>query len=135
MRFLKNAYLMFALILLMVLRLFANGSWFSTIVFSGFIVAWYDIMNKVILSNKDIVSNQQKQRFAKVFIILNIVFFVFLAAIIVDLVTSCTWLDNTTLLDEITLLTLLVSLPQSQILEWINGFISGESEENYVGNN
>ena len=133
MKFLKNAYLIFILVLLMVLRLFANGSWFSTIVFAGFVIALYDIIHKVFHSNRNIIKNQQKERFAIVFIILNILFVLCLALIVVDLVTNWAWLDNTTLLDEVTLLTLLISLPQSQIIEWINNYISGESEANYVG--
>lgn len=133
MKFLKNAYLIFILVLLMVLRLFANGSWFSTIVFAGFVIALYDIIHKVFHSNRNIIKNQQKERFAIVFIILNILFVLCLALIVVDLVTNWAWLDNATLLDEVTLLTLLISLPQSQLIEWINNYISGESEANYVG--
>ena len=133
MKLLKNAYLILVLILLMVLRLFAEGSWFSAIVFAGFAVALYDIIHKIFHSNRNIIKNRQKERFAIVFIVLNVVFILCLALIVVDLVTNWAWMDNITLLDEITLLTLLISLPQSQIIEWVNNFISGESEVNHVG--
>lgn len=133
MKLLKNTYLIFILVLLIILRLFASGSWFSTIVFAGFVIALYDIIHKVFSSNRNIIKNQQKERFAIVFIILNVIFVLCLALIVVDLVTNWAWLDNTTLLDEVTLLTLLISLPQGQIIEWINNYISGESEANYVG--
>ncbi len=118
---LKNIYVIIALIVLMITRVFVcYGDWFSTVVIAGFLVALFDIISKLYLANRTLVIDKQKIRYAVIFIILNLIFVSALILLIINAIINLEFFSKVVVLDEITLLTLLISLPQNLIIEAIN---------------
>jgi hypothetical protein len=123
MSYVKNYYVIISLIVLMVLRIFVSGIWFSTIILAGFLIALHDIIIKVYDQNKTIIIQRQKIRYAIVSIVLNAFFVIILVVAIINFIIGIKLICSATVLDEITIFTLLISLPQSFIIKKINKII------------
>jgi hypothetical protein len=119
----KDIHIMVLIVFLMIMRLFVAGKWFGCIVLAGLLVAIFDLINKLYKSNLKLVSNRQKIRYGICFIILNVFFFIGCVLIALNIILEMQWLSEATFLDEITLFTLLLTLPQNLIIEHINQII------------
>lgn len=119
----KDIHIMVLIVFLMIMRLFVAGKWFGCIVLAGLLVAIFDLINKLYKSNLKLVANRQKVRYGICFIILNIFFFIGCVLIALNIILEIQWLSDVTFLDEITLFTLLLTLPQNLIVERINQLI------------
>lgn len=113
------------IIFLMIIRFFASGKWFGCVVIAGLLVAIFDLIIKLYKSNLQIVVKQQKVRYGICFILLNILFLLGCILIAVNVIFEIQWLNEAIFLDEMTLLTLLLTLSQNLILESINKIIRG----------
>lgn len=119
----KDIHIMVLIAFLMVMRLFVAGKWFGCVVLAGLLVAIFDLINKLYKSNLKIVAKRQKVRYGIWFIILNAFFLFGCVLMVLNVILEIQWLSDTAFLDEITLFTLLLTLPQNLILEDINKMI------------
>lgn len=119
----KDIHIMVLIVFLMIMRLFVAGKWFGCVVLAGLLVAIFDLINKLYKSNLKLVANRQKIRYGICFIILNVFFFIGCVLIALNIILEIQWLSDVTFLDEITLFTLLLTLPQNLIVEHINQLI------------
>lgn len=132
MRAIKNFYIIISLIALMIVRLFAPGEWFGSIVLAGLFVTLLDTIRKIQINNAHITDESSKKRYAIVHIVLIIIGAVLLILAIINLVHNITWLNKPIVLDEFTLFTLLVCLAQNTVVDIANSIIKNGHE---VGNN
>lgn len=123
MRLLKDGYILFALVTMMIVRPFAPGEWFGTIVVVGLLISIWDLIGKVHNSCRSLASDKEKSRYAIMMVALFLVGLGLLVLAILNLIMNLPWLNAPVVLDEITLLTLLVSLNQGIILSLLNYFI------------
>ncbi len=119
----KDVHIMILIVFLMIMRLFVAGKWFGCVVLAGLLVAIFDLISKLYKSNLKLVANRQKVRYGICFIILNVFFFIGCVLIALNIILEMQWLSDATFLDEITLFTLLLTLPQNLIVEHINQII------------
>lgn len=119
----KDVHIMVLIVFLMIMRLFVAGKWFGCVVLAGLLVATFDLISKLYKSNLKLVANRQKVRYGICFIILNVFFFIGCVLIALNIIMEMQWLSDATFLDEITLFTLLLTLPQNLIVEHINQII------------
>lgn len=119
----KDVHIMVLIVFLMIMRLFVAGKWFGCVVLAGLLVAIFDLISKLYKSNLKLVANRQKVRYGICFIILNVFFFIGCVLIALNIILEMQWLSDATFLDEITLFTLLLTLPQNLIVEHINQII------------
>ena len=119
----KDVHIMILIVFLMIMRLFVAGKWFGCVVLAGLLVAIFDLISKLYKSNLKLVANRQKVRYGICFIILNVFFFIGCVLIALNIILEMQWLSGATFLDEITLFTLLLTLPQNLIVEHINQII------------
>ena len=127
MKVIKNIYLVIALIVLMILRPFASGNWFGSIVVAGLFVTWMDTMNCVWQDNSNL-NGREKVRYGIIFTIMGLVGVVLLILIIVNLVKDIDWLNNTIFLDEITLLALMICISQKSFIRLLGNIIKKGKE-------
>lgn len=127
MKVIKNIYLVIALIVLMILRPFASGNWFGSIVVAGLFVTWMDTMNCVWQDNSNL-NGREKVRYGIIFTIMGLVGVVLLILIIVNLVKDIAWLNNTIFLDEITLLALMICISQKSFIRLLGNIIKKGKE-------
>jgi len=123
MNVIKNWYAIVALVTLMVTRLFASGEWFGSVVVAGVLVTWIDTTNKIWHKNSNIIRIKEKVRFAIVMLSMSFFGVVQLVLIIVNLVVGLKWLNSPLILDEITLMALLICVIQNEFIDWINNII------------
>ncbi|MBQ4517683.1 MAG: hypothetical protein II997_03750 [Clostridia bacterium] len=123
MNVIKNWYAIVALVTLMVIRLFASGEWFGSVVVAGVLVTWIDTTNKIWHKNSNIIRTKEKVRFAIVMLSMSFLGVVQLVLIIVNLVVGLKWLNSPLILDEITLMALLICVIQNEFIDWINNII------------
>ena len=119
----KDVHIMILIVFLMIMRLFVAGKWFGCVVLAGLLVAIFDLISKLYKSTLKLVANRQKVRYGICFIILNVFFFIGCVLIALNIILEMQWLSDATFLDEITLFTLLLTLPQNLIVEHINQII------------
>ena len=127
MKVIKNIYLVITLIVLMILRPFASGNWFGSIVVAGLFVTWMDTMNCVWQDNSNL-NGREKVRYGIIFTIMGLVGVVLLILIIVNLVKDIDWLNNTIFLDEITLLALMICISQKSFIRLLGNIIKKGKE-------
>jgi len=123
MNVIQNWYAIVALVTLMVTRLFASGEWFGSVVVAGVLVTWIDTTNKIWHKNSNIIRIKEKVRFAIVMLSMSFFGVVQLVLIIVNLVVGLKWLNSPLILDEITLMALLICVIQNEFIDWINNII------------
>lgn len=123
MKAIKNLYVVISLIVLMILRPFAPGEWFGSIVIAGLFVTWLDTMHRIWKSNADLTIENEKIRYAIVFVVMVLVGVALLILIVVNLVIGLKWLNLPIVLDECTLLALLICLSQNTIVDIANSII------------
>lgn len=123
MKVVKKVYIFCALLILIVLRPFAPGGWFGSVVTTGLFVAWIDMMHDIWKDNHRIVSDQHKKRFGWFMLIFGIIGVGMLSLIIVNLIITMDWLNAQIVLDEITLLALLICLLENTFVTIINKII------------
>lgn len=123
MKAIKNLYIIFAMVVLMIIRPFASGEWFGSVVVAGLFVTWLDTMNKVWRLNLELLAEQEKERYAIALISMALIGLVLLILIIVNLIVHIEWLNSPLVLDEVTLLALLLCLSQEVLVSLITGVI------------
>lgn len=123
MKAIKNFYTIISLIVLMILRPFSPGEWFGSVAIAGLFVTWADAIQKVWKANNKLTLEQEKVRYAVVMLVLSLFGLVQLILIIVNLIVGIEWLNLPVVLDELTLLALLVCLAQNTLVEFINNII------------
>ena len=123
MKAIKNFYTIISLIVLMILRPFSPGEWFGSVAIAGLFVTWVDTIQKVWKANNKLTLEQEKVRYAVVMLVLSLFGLVQLILIIVNLIVGIEWLNFPVVLDELTLLALLVCLAQNTLVEFINNII------------
>lgn len=123
MKAIKNFYTIISLIVLMILRPFSPGEWFGSVAIAGLFVIWVDTIQKVWKANNKLTLEQEKVRYAVVMLVLSLFGLVQLILIIVNLIVGIEWLNLPVVLDELTLLALLVCLAQNTLVEFINNII------------
>lgn len=123
MKAIKDVYTIISLVVLMIIRPFAPGEWVGSVALAGLFVSWMDTISKICKSNSELVIEDEKERYATIMLVLSIVGLAQLILIIVNLVIGITWLNYPVVLDEITLVALLVCLLQSTIINFINAII------------
>lgn len=116
MKIIRKFYITIALITLMIIRLFASGTWFASIVVCGLLVSWVDLISRVRKSYADINTDKGRVRYAITLSILSLFGAAFLILIIVNLALGIKWMNSPLLLDECTLFTLLICLCQDMIV-------------------
>lgn len=127
MRVIKNLYLVIALVVLMILRPFASGNWFGSVVVAGLFVTWMDTMNCVWQGNSKL-NGKEKVRYGIIFTSMGLVGVVLLALIIVNVVKDIEWLNNTIFLDEVTLLALVICISQKSFVRLLGNIIKKGKE-------
>lgn len=107
----------------MILRPFSPGEWFGSIVIAGLLVTWLDTMHKIWKSNPSLTIENEKIRYAMVFVVMGLIGAALLVLILVNLVINLGWLNLPIVLDECTLLALLICLSQNTIVNIANNII------------
>ena len=120
MKAIKNFYTIISLIVLMILRPFSPGEWFGSVAIAGLFVTWVDTIQKAWKANNKLTLEQEKVRYAVVMLVSSSFGLVQLILIIVNLIVGIEWLNLPVVLDELTLLALLVCLAQNTLVEFIN---------------
>lgn len=128
MKTVKSLYYIIALIVLMIVRPFASGNWFGSIVLAGLFTAWLNLLNTIWSDNFHLVSKKSKSRYAIIMLCISLLGVILLILAILNLILNITWLNHPTVLDEITLFTLLISLEQNTIVSMFNRIIGEEGE-------
>lgn len=123
MRIVKNYYIIVSLLVLMIVRVFAKGGWFGTIVVISFLIPWIEITNLIIKIGNNLKSEREKKRYALVLAFMFIVGTICFILAIVNIVINISWLNRPIILDELTLITLLICLCQSAGVNIANSFI------------
>lgn len=122
----RDTHIFVVIIFLMIMRVVVEGKWFGCVVIAGLLISLFDIIKKIYMDNMKLVVDQQKMRYAIVFIVLNAFFLFNCILLLLNAMMEICWLNATAFLDEITLLTLLLTLPQRLIIEKINKIIRKE---------
>lgn len=123
MQYVKDIHIIALIFALCIFRVLDSGGWFGCVVIAGFLVALFDIIVKVYLSNTNIVLDKYKSRYGVIFICLNILLSGGIILLFGNAIWKFSWINNMIVLDEITLLTLMISLPQESIINKINSII------------
>lgn len=123
MKVIKNFYIIISLITLIILRPFASGDWFGSIVVAGLFVTWIDTLHKIWLENAELNNEQEKLRYVVILLTMTLMGLVLLILIIVNLVISIDWLNSPLVLDEFTLVALLICLSQDVLVKMMTGII------------
>lgn len=129
MKIFVKGYKLGILILLMFIRSKASGDWFGSIVVLGVFVALMDLTTKLIASHSTLKDKKPKDRLGFCLVILFIIGFIVLASAFYNIVDPLKWLKDTTILDELTLLALLLSISQDTVLDILNAFIGKDIGE------
>lgn len=119
----KDIHILIFIIFLMVIRIGEEGKWFGVVVLSSLLIPLFEIINKIYLNNLNLVEKNQKVRYGIFLTISNLIFLLILLLLVIDFVKDIKWMNTSLFLDEITLLTLLLTLPQNLIIEIINNLI------------
>ena len=127
MKVIKNLYSTFVFIILIILRPFASGNWFGSIVVAGLFVTWMDTLNCVLNDNSKL-NIAAKVRYGIIFTIMVVIGLILLALITVNFVIDIKWLNNTIVLDEITLLALLLCVSQKSFIKLLGNIIKKGKE-------
>ena len=124
----KDIHVFWAIIMLMVIRIFQEGRWVSCVTIIGLLIAMSDMIRKVYQSNQNLTKEQEKIRYGILFIIINVLFGITMCLLLVNLAMDIKALYSPILIDEISFFTLLLTLPQNRILTKINNIIRKEKE-------
>ena len=119
----KDIHTVVVIIFLMLIRTKEEGKWFGVVVLSILLIPLFEIIKKIYLNNLNLVEKKQKVRYGIFLIISNFIFLLILILLIIYLVKDIKWMNTSLFLDEITLLTILLTLPQNLIIELINNSI------------
>lgn len=119
----KDIHTVVVIIFLMLIRTKEEGKWFGVVVLSSLLIPLFEIIKKIYLNNLNLVEKKQKVRYGIFLIISNFIFLLILILLIIYLVKDIKWMNTSLFLDEITLLTILLTLPQNLIIELINNSI------------
>lgn len=119
MRTIKNIYSGVGIFTLMILRLFVSGNWFGSIVLWGLLIAWIDTIGKVLKECDSITHINERRKHAIVMIIMTLFGLVLLLLSIINLVNNISFINDPIFIDEVTLVTLLISLLQNSIIRFI----------------
>lgn len=127
MKVIKNLYLVIALVVLMIIRPFATGNWFGSVVVAGLFVTWMDTMNCV-WQNNSALNSREKIRYGIIFTSMGLVGLILLILIIINFVKDIAWLNDTIFLDEITLLALMICISQKSFIKLLGNIIKKGKE-------
>ena len=113
-----------AMITLIVARvLFKENGWVASIAVIGLLVAWLDILGGVYNDNRHLKRSKQS-RCIIVMGIMVIIATIMVVFCMVNIVQKNKFLNNTIVMDEITLLSLLISLLRNRIVSIIDALIN-----------
>ena len=104
------------MVVLMIIRPFAPGEWLDTI-------------HKIWKSNLELPFEKEKERYAIALIIMTGIGLIMLVFIIVNLIVHIEWLNSSVVLDEITLLALLLCLSQEVVVNSITCLIKNNFKD------
>lgn len=129
MHVIKDLYIIISMLVLMIIRPFAPGEWFGSIIVAGLFVTWLDTIHKIWKSNLELSLEKEKERYAIALIIMTGIGLIMLIFIIVNLIVHIEWLNSPVVLDEITLLALLLCLSQEVFVNLITYLIKNNFED------
>ena len=115
MKVIKDLYLIITLLVLMLLRPWAPGNWFGSVVVAGLLVTWLDTLNHIWEDNST-SNDKEKVRYGVIFTIMGLIGLSLLILLVINLVKSIEWLNSTIVLDELTLLALLLCVSQKSFI-------------------
>lgn len=118
---------MVAMVTLIVARaLFKENGWVASIAVFGLLVAWLDILGGVYNDNEHLKKSKQS-RCIIIMGIMAIVAAIMVVFCMVNIVQKNEFLNSTIVMDEITLLSLLISLLRNRIVSIIDDLINIET--------
>ena len=123
MKAIKNLYVIITMVVLMIVRPFAPGEWFGSIVVAGLFVTWLDTIHKVWRSKEELSITKQKERYAIVIMLMVVIGLILLIFIVVNFIVNIALLNSSVILDEITLLALLLCLSQDTLVSLLINII------------
>ncbi len=122
MKVIKDLYLIITLLVLMLLRPWAPGNWFGSVVVAGLLVTWLDTLNHIWEDNST-SNDKEKVRYGVIFTIMGLIGLSLLILLVINLVKSIVWLNSTIVLDELTLLALLLCVSQKSFINLLGNII------------
>lgn len=122
MKVIKDLYLIITLLVLMLLRPWAPGNWFGSVVVAGLLVTWLDTLNHIWEDNST-SNDKEKVRYGVIFTIMGLIGLSLLILLVINLVKSIEWLNSTIVLDELTLLALLLCVSQKSFINLLGNII------------
>lgn len=123
MKRIKENTILLTILFLIVARLFVPGRWFGCIVIGGFLVTLLDLIRMIYTDNNNLKLDNQKIRYGIIYFVLSTMFYAGVISIILNIIMEIKWLNAPIFLDELTLITLLLSLSQKFIVNKINKVI------------
>lgn len=112
----------------MIVRAFASGDWFGSIVVAGVFVSWIDLIRKLIQISANLKYKHAKDRAGLIILVMSIAGFVLLVLAVINIINSISWLTDPLVLDELTLVALFLCISQDMlidVLKWIIGKDNG----------
>lgn len=128
MKSIRQYYIAGILLLLMIVRAFASGDWFGSIVVAGVFVSWIDLIRKLIQISANLKYKHAKDRAGLIILVMSIAGFVLLVLAVINIINSISWLTDPLVLDELTLVALFLCISQDMlidVLKWIIGKDNG----------
>ena len=118
-----------ALVVLMAIRYFFDGDdWVGSVVVAGLFVTWIDTVSKALNKYSGVTNGSSKTRLGVVLGLMILAGGGLVVLMVWNLANSLKWLNNSMVLDELTLAALLVCLEQNAIVSLI-GSITGVSRK------
>lgn len=129
MKVVRDLYVLVALVVLMAIRYFFDGDdWVGSVVVAGLFVTWIDTVSKALNKYSGVTNGSSKTRLGVVLGLMILAGGGLVVLMVWNLANSLKWLNNSMVLDELTLAALLVCLEQNAIVSLI-GSITGVSRK------
>lgn len=127
----RQAYYAGTIIVLMIIRYIMTGTWFGSIVVAGVFISWIDIIVRTIKRSANLSNGAAKKRAAIIITFLGIIGFAILCVGVVNIVIPIDQLQNPVILDELTLLALLLCFAKDIIVGGIRLIIGKDNRWPY----
>ena len=123
MRTIRDIFLLVIILFLMLLRIWFSGYWLGSVAIAGVLITWMDIICKIVQRNQSLSNAFRQRRFVIIVAVLVVVGLAMAVIMVWNLVVGLEWVNDSLLLDELGLLSLLLCLPEEGILKWITAII------------